>query len=298
MPRTDDNLTVLKRLAAATPVTRFLGHRDFLKALYDGAKAVLPHYSYLKFADDLGFSATNVLRLVIIGQRPLTEKAAERITKALGLTGATRSYFLTLVAHANERAPAERDALFQKLLTYKTHAAPTALSPLQAEYFGAWYHPVIREMTALPDFRGDPEWIKARLAFPLRVDEIKRSLALLTELGVVAIDPLTGQHRRTAARITTDAEVDDLALVRFHQMMIEAGRDAITTIDESRRDVRAVTVSLPASLLPLLKGKIEAWVSEIAAMEDAEGAAPSTDVVQVNMQMFTFTKPRSGGDRQ
>lgn len=286
---TSDTKQVLREVAAQVQVTQHLSHRDYLRAVYDGAKARIESYSYLKYAEDLGFSKTNVVRLVIIGQRPLTSKAAERIAKALDLHGSDRRYWTTLIKYANERLPAERDNLFRLLMSYKTRSAPTELDPVQAEYFGEWYHPVIREMTALADFDGDPEWIKSRLMFPLRLEQIKRSLELLAKLGVIKQDKQKGRWVRTDGRISTDSEVDSIAIVRFHQKMIEIGRESITVVGEDQRDIRAVTVSLPKAAIPLLKGKIEEWVSEVAAMED--GGGKGEQVVQVNVQMFPFTKP-------
>ena len=279
---------ILRKQARSVLVTGYLSHREYLKDLFAAVKAETGVYSYLQFADDLGFSKTNVLRLVIIGQRPLTSKAAEKIARGLDLHGPDRRYWTTLVKYANERLPALRDSLFRLLMGYKTRARPQELGAIEAEYFGEWYHPVIREMTGLIDFQSDPEWIKARLTFPLRMEQIRRSLDLLKALGVIKLDAQGIRLVRTDVRIATDTEVDSMAIVRFHQKMIEIGRESITVIPEDQRDVRAVTVSLPSSAIPLLKGKIEEWMTEIAAME-GDGAT-GEQVVQVNMQMFPFTK--------
>jgi uncharacterized protein (TIGR02147 family) len=288
MAQASETRGVLRQVAAGLAVTDYLAYRDYLKALYVRAKALSDSYSYLQIAEDLGFSRTNVVRLVIAGQRPLTSKAAEKIAKALDLHGADRRYWTTLVKYANARLPAERDNLFRLLMSYKTKSQPSELDPVQAEYFSEWYHPVIREMTALADFHGDPEWIKGKLTFPLRLEQIKRSLELLEKLGVIRRDPALGRYTRTADRIATDAEVDSIAIVRFHQKMIEIGRESITVVPEHARDIRAVTVTLPKSALPVLKGKIEEWLAQVAAMEDEDG--PGEQVVQVNVQMFPFTR--------
>lgn len=279
---------ILRELTESISVTHYLSHRDYLKAIYDAAKARAASYSYLAFAEDLGFSATNVMRLVIIGQRPLTSKAAETVARGLGLHGPQRRYWTTLIKYGNERLPAERDRLFRHLMSLKSRADPTELTPTQAEYFGEWYHPVIREMTGLADFDGDPEWIRARLMFPLRIEQIRRSLDLLEQIGAIRRDPQLGRLVRSDDRIATQAEVDSLAIVRFHQKMIEIGRESITTVPEADRDIRAVTVTLPQHAIPVLKGKIEEWVLQIAAMERSDERGDQ--VVQVNVQMFPFTK--------
>jgi uncharacterized protein (TIGR02147 family) len=153
-------------------------------------------------------------------------------------------------------------------------------------------------MTSLKEFNGDPHWIQERLNFGLRLDLIKRSLELLTALGYIEYDPDNQTWRRSDQKIKTDEEVDSLALIRYHQKMIEIAKESLTVIDENQRDIRAATLSVPAALLPILKAKVASWIHEMADLE--KPAASSDLVVQLNVQMFAFTKispGRSGGDQ-
>ena len=56
------NLKKLRELVEQCQPPHFLSYRDFLAKLYDLAKTELKPYSYLVFAEDLGFSRTNVLK--------------------------------------------------------------------------------------------------------------------------------------------------------------------------------------------------------------------------------------------
>ena len=285
----------LPDLATGLDVTAYLSPRDYLAALYQAKKAQGGgDYSYLKFADELGFSATNVIRLMIIGERPITPKAGEKMATALSLSGDQRRYWTTLLKYGHERLPSERDRLFTLLMSYRSREAPRALAPLQMEYFSEWYHSVIREMAGLDGFDGTAEWLQERLGFPLRLDEVRKSLELLKRLKYVLLDANTGRWGKSADTVATAGEVDSLAIVRYHQKMLDVARESITVLDEDRRDVRAVTVSIPAAMIPLLKGKLEALVLEVAALERECGAVAADEVVQVNVQMFPFTRPAAG----
>ncbi len=143
-------------------------------------------------------------------------------------------------------------------------------------------------MTGLHAFDGTPEWIRDHLEFTLRLEQVRRSLELLTKLKVIRFDAEKGRYIRTQEKIRTDSEVDSMAVVRYHQKMIEIGKESITTIEESRRDVRAVTVALPEKSIAILKGKIEEWITEMAQMEKDDEVAEQ--VIQINVQMFPFTK--------
>ncbi len=233
-----------------------------------------------------------MIRLIIVGDRTLTTKAAGRIAKSLGLHGADLRYWTALVKYGEARRPAERERLFQLLVSLKAKAKPAALDPVQAAYFSEWYHPVIREMVGLRDFVGDPQWIQERLAFPLRLDEIRRSLDLLEQLGVITRGAADGIYVRNAV-VATSPETDSLALVRYHQKMIEIGREAITRIDEDVRQIQAITVSLPLAAADVLKAKIQALTQEALALEAAAAAdGGAAEVFQVNIQLFPFTAKR------
>ncbi len=281
--------SMIREVVRALDVSASLSPRDFLKAVYDATKARIDGaYSYLQYAEDLGFSRSNVVRLMVIGERPMTPKAGERLADGLGLHGSARRYWTTLVRYVHERLPAERERLFQLLCSYRSQTAPRELDPLQLEYFSEWYHPAIREMAGLEGFDGTAEWIQERLGFPLRLEQVKRSVDLLKRLKLVVLEAATGRWVRGGGVIATSGEVDAVSIVRYHQKMLEVARESITVVDEDRRDVRAVTVSLPESALPLLKRRLEAFAHELAALE-VEGG---DEVVQINMQMFPFTKRR------
>jgi uncharacterized protein (TIGR02147 family) len=278
----------LGSIAKIVMVTDYLSHSEYLGALYNLAKSKIPGYTYLKFAFDLGFSHTNVMRLVIAQQRTLTIKAARKIAKHLEFHGTELRYWLTLVEYSLCSVPTERQRLFRLLVSNKSKTLPEQLNEQQAEYFSAWYHPVIREMVLLDDFRSEVEWIQKRLAFPLRADQIKRSMELIIELGLVYKNPQTQKFEQNG-NVRTPAEVDNLALVGYHQKMMEAASESITRVHEDLRDIQSVTLALPSAAVSVLKGKIGEWVSELLLLEAEHISQEEKEVFQVNLQLFPFT---------
>lgn len=283
---------VWREIVASIPVTNFLEPQPYLLAVYQKAKASFPSYSYLKFAVDLGFAQSNVIRLVIANERSLTPKTGRRIGKALGLRGAHYRYWIKLVTYSYERVPNVRETLLRELVSLKSVTKPRELSATEASYFDKWYHPVIREMAGLPNFCGDPVWIQQRLTFPLRLDEIRRSLEVLESLNLIRLDKTSNRYLKTE-QIQTGSDVDSMALVLFHQNMIDAGKESITRVDESLREIQSLTISVPVSAVEQLKAKMALLVQEVLALENShvESSDPSvpTEVFQLNMQLFPFT---------
>ena len=279
----------LIKIARSIKITEYLSGMDYLKALFQKMKEQWPNYTHHDFSAGLGFArANNMIRLIVSGKRNLSPKQATKIANALDLHGTERRYWTAMAQYNAARTVSEREALFRLMVNYKSQSQPSELDADQVRYFSEWFHPVIREILPLAGIDGDPEAIKARLAFPLRLDEIKDSLKLLENMGAIVRDPETSRYRRTEARIATDSEVDSLAIVRFHQKMIEIGRESITRVQEDLRSINAVTVSIPRSAVPIIKGKIQELVAAVMALED--GGSAAEDVYQMNIQLFPFTK--------
>ena len=284
---TETKKTALLDASQAVKVTDHLDYRDYLRAVYTWLKGHQERYSYLQFADDLGFSKTNVMHLIVVGKRPLTSKAADRVVQALELRGIERRYLETLVAYSNSRKPTEREELFQELITIKNRTLKSALEKSQLEYFSEWYHPIIREMMLLPEFSSDPDWLAAKVTPRIRPEQARKSIELLEKLGLAQFDAKKRRHVQTANQITTGDEISSLAVIRYHQRMIELGKESITAIDELERDISAITVSISPETAQKMKREIQAFRKRLLAMAD-EGKDPNA-VYQLNLQFFPIT---------
>lgn len=270
------------------PVNGFLSHRDFLQKLYDDVKADHPSYSYFQLAEDLGFSRSNVLWLVITGRRRLTQRAAARIAAALQLTADARKYFTVLVLYGNARRSDEREALFRELIALKGRGLETSTSQLILEYYSEWHHPIMRELVGLDGYSSDPDWINRRLVTRLSPMQIHRSLQLLEKLGLIAYDHKRGAHVQTKGQILPDRLVERLASVRFHQKMCDAARDAVTRIPARRREMNSLTLCLSDDVAMKVGEILYKACEEIMHLESQ--VKQRSQVFQVNVHLFPFTK--------
>lgn len=101
MEKLDTSTEILKQLANS------LGYRDFLQAAFSFCKENNPKFSYAYFAKKAGFSSRNFVRDIVIGDKRLTLESAIKFSKGLGLTGASKKYFLLLVAREEKGANAD-----------------------------------------------------------------------------------------------------------------------------------------------------------------------------------------------
>lgn len=287
-------LSARTRIAGAVSriaVTSFLSYREYLLKIYELLKAETPSYSYGQLGEDLGFSHSNVLWLVISGRRRLSPKAGERIIVALGLVGVDRRYFETLRAYNNARRTDQREDLFQILMELKTKALPNDASQKVLEYFSEWYHPVVREMVALPEFSADPQWINERLVATLMPMQILKSLDLLTKLGLIAYDAKKGRYVQTGGQIFPDRDVERMASVRFHQKMCDLAREAVTRVSAARREMNTLTVRISEDMAMRATAILFKACEQIMKLE-AESKT-GDQIYQVNLHLFPLTKTTS-----
>lgn len=280
--------TDIKAVSALVPVARYLDYRGYLQAIYLHMKEVTGTYSYIQLASDLGYSATNVVHLIIKGKRKLTAKAAQKVVLALGLRGTDRQYFETLVEYNNGTDALTREGLFKRLLALKARTLSTPLEQSQLEYYSEWYHPVIREMVGMPEFKSDPHWIAGRITPRILPEQARKSLELLTSLGLVAHDAERGRHVLSSPHVTTGDEVAGMAVVRYHQRTIELARESITSVEAQRRDVSSLTLCVTEETANRIKLEVQQFRKRLLALADEAGEGDQ--VYQLNIQLFPFTK--------
>lgn len=282
---------ILQAIAREIQVTSFLDYPDYLKELYSRAKAAISPYSYLAFAEDLGFSGTNVLRLVITRKRKLAPKSAQTIVRALDLRKEDRKYFLALVRHFNARGMDQRNEEFQKMLLAKQASVVSDEDRKQMEFYSEWYHPVVREMLRLDKSPATPENMAAMLHPTITLERLRQSLSLLESLGLIKVDRKSGRVQvvnESPMVLPEDATASHLSITKYHHAMIDAAKEAVTKVPWDQREFNTLTLNMSKDSFHELKRRIAEFCAEVMTLENAQQRREC--VAQFNVQLFTLTK--------
>ncbi|MFW7378626.1 MAG: TIGR02147 family protein [Oligoflexus sp.] len=283
------NKAKLRAIAAEYPPTRFFSCKDFLRQLHVVMKAQEERYSFRQLAEDLGFSATNIVHLFVQGKRPISEQAAARIIEALALRKDERLYFFALAKLSGELSADEVSQVFAEALDIRSRTISSRLDQERYRYYSAWYHVVIREMLALPDFQADPKWIAAKVWPKISVKEAEESLDLLKQLQLIRLDKKTDRWLQSEPTLSTGPEVTDLAVTAYHLSAIPQGLNALATIDQKKRHISALTLCVSEEQLERMKKEIEIFQQKLLDLEkDRSGQKPDR-VLQLNMQLYPST---------
>ncbi|MEN9825775.1 MAG: hypothetical protein RI953_1520 [Pseudomonadota bacterium] len=288
----DEHKAALKEVCQHIKPSLYLEYSSFLEDVYQWIKSHIKHYSYITFADDLGYSKTNVIHLIIRGKRRLSPKGVDRITDALNVRGTERLYLETLVRYQNARLSSDREAFFSRLMELKAKNLSSSLEQNQLEYYSEWFHPVIRELVGMPGFNPDPHWIVKHIEPRVLPEQARKSLALLQELSLVKRSEDGESFELTSQHISTGDEIASHAVVRFHQRTIEIGRESVTNFDHTERNVSSVTMACSQEMFDKIAEEIATFRKRILELADQDSSPDR--VYQLNIQFFPFTRKIKG----
>lgn len=271
-------------------VFAYLDYRRFLRDFYIEKKSKGAGFSYRNFSRRAGISAPNYLKLVIDGQRNLSQDMAGKFAGACGLEKRAAQYFVDLVAFNQATPGEERESAYRRLTSNKTYREARTLDVHHASYHSEWYIPAIRELAHHDDFRADPEWIACRMWPPIKAQEAQKALDVLMALGMLV--PTEGEHGEKSVRlgealVTTGPELQRFHIAQYHRMMMRQASDAIDQVPPHDRDISSLTLCLTPGSIARMKERIQRFRQELLELSALE-EHPS-QVVQLNMQLFPLS---------
>ncbi len=265
----------------------YMDYREFLREWYYEAKKRYG-FSYRVFSRQAGFKSSNIFKLVIDGDRNLTEDSVKRFIKGLNLGRDERDYFRNLVFFNQAKTHSEKNTYYRSLIRSKRYQELQPLAQDRYEYYSTWYHPVVRELIIAKDFDGTYGWIAERLEPHVPIEAVKKSIALLVRLGFITKSEETGLWEQATPLISSGSESDSLVLLNYHQSMFELMKEQVPRVPQSGRDVSALTLGVAKERLPQLKKRIQEFRREILQLvsDDHE----PDDVVVLGIQLLPVTK--------
>jgi uncharacterized protein (TIGR02147 family) len=272
----------------------YTDYREFLKDMFAFKKETMPSYSYRYFSRLAGFSSPNFLKLVMEGQRNLTNTSVAGIAKGFKLKKPERDFFENLVFMNQATEHAEQDHYYRKMIAAKSHGKVKAIETARYEYFSRWYLPVIRELVIFGDRKMTAEQIAEKLFPAVRAKDVETALSRLEALGLIQKDE-QGQWQQTDSLLSTGPEVKSLLITNFHKEMIRLAEESITRHPAKTRDITALTISMKKNRMAELKQKIADFRKDI--LKEFATDESSDQVVQINIQAFPLTKPEDEGDK-
>lgn len=286
---------MMKASESKVSVFYYLDYRKFLRDWYQEAKGSRGSFSFRSFSKKAGFQSTNFLKLVMDGDRNLTEESLSKFALALKLNKQEQDFFRNLVFFNQAKTHEQKNLYYQKLLQSKKYSELQPIEKNQYEYYSTWYHPVIRELVVSKGSNGGPESILRQLEPEISQAQLERSLELLENLGLIE-KTKAGRYRQASSLISTGAEVSSLVIFNYHKLLLSLCQDVMENVTPTRRDVSTMTLGITKGRIPQLKKKIQEFRQEVLKLVGDDNEPD--EVVQLNIQLFPLTKdPDTSGKR-
>ncbi len=265
---------------------RYDDYRKFLKDWYNNAKASRGSFSFRTFSKRAGFKSTNIFKLVMDGDRNLTEESLPNFIKGLKLNKQEQEFFRNLVLFNQAKNHVQKDYHYQRLLQSRKFNKLKPIDKRHYEYCSTWYHAVVRELIVSNKFDGTAQWIVDRIRPALTLMQIEKSIDLLERLGFINKTD-DGKWKQATPLLSTGSEVSSLILMNYHSNLLDLTKERLSNVLSTDRDISSMTLGVTKESLSVLKKRIQDFRKEI--MKYVSTDTNPDNVVQLNIQMYPVT---------
>jgi uncharacterized protein (TIGR02147 family) len=268
-------------------------YREFLRDFYRKEKARNPNYSFRVFALRAKIASPNYLKLVIDGERRITDKTLPQFIRGLKLAKGEAEYFRNLVLYQEATDVEAKDSHLASMarLRSKHRTEVTRLQQERYEILKSWHHWAIRELVLLKDFRDDGDWISARLGRRITSLQASESLALLERLGFVRKE--SGRWSLGESLLTTGDDVASLLIRNLHRQFMDLSASSMLNDPLDQREVSGLTVAVPKTKIPEVKNQIREFRRDLNRSLSSSKEA-NDEVYHLIVNFFPLTRV---GDR-
>ncbi len=283
-------------------LSTFTDFRAYLRAFYEyrrqqDSQSLRP-YSYSNFSAAANIRSPNYLKLIIEGQRNLSQEMVGKFAKALGLNKEETQEFRLLVLYGQAKDPLERNRYLKELSELRV-AAQLKQGDIKSETWDKVPSWVAWVLYALAEQKGvsfEVEDLRQAMRFRASSEEIKSSLERLLGSGELVRDPASGEVSK-GRELMAGSESIPVAMVRKLQAeLIYLGLESLFQDSAQEREFGALTMALTEEEFELLKFELrqirKKWAKDsVVKRKDVKGDR----VFQLNVQLFPVSQKTSRG---
>ncbi len=270
-------------------IFEFQNYRLYLKAYYEFNKSAKKYFSYRYFSKKAGINASAFLYYVIEGKRNLTKSSIDKISAAIGHSEKEISYFENLVFFNQAKTIAEKAIYYSRLLNGRKPLDLKIVNRDQYEFYGTWYHSIIREVACLVDFRNDFAALGSYVIPPISAAQVKESVDLLIRLGLIEHDDDGIYHQTDAVLSTKPQGPDAFVLEKFQSEMLDMAQKSFDRIPRGSRMSASTTFSISEATFELFKIRTREFRKEL--LEIAKLDTQPERVFQFTFNLFPVSRP-------
>jgi uncharacterized protein (TIGR02147 family) len=273
-------------------ICRYTEYKKFLQDYYEEARSKNPGFSYRVFSQKAGIKSRGFLYNVLQGRRSLSKSNIFGLTQAMRLNKNESDYFENLVAFNDAATLKERNHFYERLSAIKLNGntawKPQITRSEQFEYYSKLHYSVVRSLIDLHGFDGDYDMLARSVRPRITPGQARKAVELLERLGFIKKQK-NGAYVVTGKSITTEPEVESLAVLNLHKQAGELALKALDELPKNQRNVSGVTLGISKQAYSRVCEEIEVFRMRLLQIAEADEAADS--VYQLNFQFFPVSAP-------
>lgn len=212
-------------------IKNYLNVYQYLKDLYSYKKKINSKFSYQVWANELSIKNKAYLRLIILGQRPLTEEITKRISNSEFTTKDEKNYFSYLVEYTQSTTQEQKSIFGKKIASFLKNNNENKEIINQLEFLS---DPLLPKLQVLMSFI-DLDQSYENLAWLLNCDlkQVSDSINKLLELGLIKKENDRFYPNKSSFQVPD--QFKNLALKNYYISGFKAAEEAIDLPQGTRR---------------------------------------------------------------
>lgn len=285
------------RPPAAPSLSEYVNYREYLRDFFAFKKkyfsSVLRPYSYAVFSAAADIKSPSYLKLVIEGQRNLSDEMASKFARALGLNKALTDEFRLMVRYGQTSDPTERSQYLKELnsLRVKVKLRSGEIDSKTWEAIPSWLSWVLVQMVHQEGVTFEPEQLHHLLNGKTSVESVRKTLDQLVETNILERNPLTGHIEKARTMLDSPENVVPEIVRKLQGDLILLGLESLFNDAPNERESGGLTVCLTNEEFERLKFELRHLRKRLhrefaAKRETSKGER----IYQLNIQCFPITR--------
>jgi uncharacterized protein (TIGR02147 family) len=223
------------------------------------------------------------LQLFLENKASLTVQALGRMLPFLALNVFEKNYLKLLRKLSETESHKERIETLDRIRETQLEKVSHQGSLFEEHrYLSKWYYVAIREMSHLPGFKAEAQWVQDHLRLKVSLNEIQQAIDYLKK------NELLGSEKE----LNANGGAYRLAMGQFHHEMLALAQDAILTVPRRERGILAQTVAIDQDTVDEARQIFGEAMSKISALGTRKSKKQAVYHFEVALFPLTQTQPR------
>jgi len=274
----------------------YLNYRDFLRAFYLYKREVTKdnhrRYNYSFFSAAADIRSPNYLRLIIEGQRNLSEEMAFKFARAMQLNKEATDEFVLMVLYGQESDPMLRNQYLKALSDFRLQKSLKlgVIDKKTLEKFPNWIGWILFSLHDQEDARFTPSALKHLLRNKASETEIQNALNKLLESGELVLDSSTGEIKKGRKQLDPSEDIPVDLIRRLQTQLMSLGLESLFQDSPVDREFGTLTLSLTKKEFEELRFQLRKFRKQIHKDNSIQRMQSKGErVYQMNLQLYPVT---------